>query len=50
VLWRFEWPFQAGDHTFTVRCVEQDGTPQIAERSPVRPSGATGLHHNDVML
>jgi DMSO/TMAO reductase YedYZ molybdopterin-dependent catalytic subunit len=50
VLWRFEWPFQAGDHTFTVRCVERDGTPQIAERSPVRPSGATGLDRNDVML
>jgi DMSO/TMAO reductase YedYZ molybdopterin-dependent catalytic subunit len=50
VLWRFEWPFQAGDHTFTVRCVERDGTPQIAERSSVRPSGATGLHRTDVML
>ena len=50
VLWRFEWPFQPGDHTFTVRCFERDGTPQIAARSPVRPSGATGLDHEDVML
>lgn len=43
VLWRFEWPFQEGEHTFTVRCFEGDGTPQIATPSPVRPSGATGL-------
>ena len=50
VLWRFEWPFQPGDHTFTVRCFERDGTPQVAARSPVRPSGATGLHQDEVML
>jgi len=50
VLWRFAWPFRPGEHTFTVRCFEGDGTPQIATRSPVRPSGATGLHHEEVML
>jgi DMSO/TMAO reductase YedYZ molybdopterin-dependent catalytic subunit len=50
VLWKFEWPFQAGDHTFAVRCIEGDGTPQIEARSPVSPSGATGLHHEEVML
>lgn len=26
VLWRFDWPFQPGEHTFTVRCFEGDGT------------------------
>jgi hypothetical protein len=50
VLWRYDWPFQTGDHTLTVRCFEADGTPQIARRSPVRPSGATGLHHEEIML
>lgn len=50
VLWRFGWPFRAGDHRLTVRCFEGDGTPQIATRSPVSPSGATGLDHEVVML
>jgi DMSO/TMAO reductase YedYZ molybdopterin-dependent catalytic subunit len=44
VLWRYDWPFTQGDHTFEVRCAEADGTPQIEERKPQRPSGATGLH------
>ncbi|HLE85017.1 MAG TPA: molybdopterin-dependent oxidoreductase [Thermoanaerobaculia bacterium] len=44
VLWRHDWPFAEGDHTFEVRCAEADGTPQIEERRPQRPSGATGLH------
>jgi DMSO/TMAO reductase YedYZ molybdopterin-dependent catalytic subunit len=48
VLWRYAWTFQPGAHTLTVRCAEGDGTPQIAEPSPVSPSGATGLHHADV--
>ncbi len=50
VIWRFDWPFQPGQHTFTVRCFERDGTPQIATTRPVRPSGATGLHSTDEML
>lgn len=50
VLWRFEWPFQEGEHTFTVRCFEGDGTPQVATPSPVRPSGATGLDSERMMF
>jgi hypothetical protein len=50
MLWRYEWPFQPGDHTFTVRCFEGDGTPQIEARSPIRPSGATGLYSREIML
>lgn len=50
VLWAFDWPFEPGAHTFTVRCFEGDGTPQIEQRSPVRPVGATGLDGRDVML
>lgn len=48
VIWRYEWPFTPGDHTFVVRCYEGDGTPQIAEESPPRPDGATGLHEVEV--
>lgn len=44
VVWRYDWPFDAGRHSFEVRCYEGDGTPQIAERHTPHPSGATGLH------
>ena len=44
VIWRFDWPFQAGRHTFRVRTVEADGTPQETAVASPRPSGATGLH------
>lgn len=50
VLWRYDWPFQAGKHTFKVRCYEADGTPQIAARNSPRPSGATGQHSKTLML
>ncbi|MDX2161605.1 MAG: molybdopterin-dependent oxidoreductase [bacterium] len=43
VLWRYDWAFAEGSHTFEVRCTEGDGTPQIEERADVRPSGATGI-------
>lgn len=44
VLWRYDWPFQEGSHTFTVRCVDGEGNTQIETVEGVRPSGATGLH------
>ncbi len=44
VIWRYDWPFAEGEHTFAVRCVEGDGTPQIEERASTKPSGATGIH------
>ncbi len=44
VLWRYDWPFERGRHTFAVRCAEGDGTPQIEEQRGNRPSGATGIH------
>lgn len=50
VLWRYDWPFQAGKHTFEVRCVEGDGTPQIETNTGNRPSGATGIHDQDARL
>ena len=43
VIWRYDWPFQAGKHTFTVRCYDGSKTPQIVEAMPPAPSGASGL-------
>jgi DMSO/TMAO reductase YedYZ molybdopterin-dependent catalytic subunit len=43
VLWRFDWPFQPGKHSFTVRCYDGSRTPQIVEAMPPAPSGASGL-------
>lgn len=50
VVWRYEWPFAEGDHTFEVRCTEKDGTPQIEEERSNRPSGATGLHRYEATI
>jgi DMSO/TMAO reductase YedYZ molybdopterin-dependent catalytic subunit len=50
VIWRYDWPYQSGRHTFTVRCYEGNGTPQIATPSPPEPSGATGLDTKSMML
>jgi hypothetical protein len=50
VIWRYDWPFEEGRHTFQVRCVEADGTPQIEENTPPRPSGATGIHSKSELL
>ncbi len=50
VIWRYEWPFEAGEHTFEVRCAEGDGTPQIEEQGGNRPSGATGIHSRSANL
>jgi DMSO/TMAO reductase YedYZ molybdopterin-dependent catalytic subunit len=50
VIWRYDWPFEAGNHTFYVRCREGAGTPQIEEVADPRPSGATGIHSVDARL
>ena len=44
VIWRYEWPFRPGNHTFTVRCWDGQGTPQIVTPAPPEPNGATGLY------
>ena len=50
VMWRFDWPFEAGEHSFEVRCAEGDGTLQIEESEKSRPSGATGIHSRSADL
>jgi DMSO/TMAO reductase YedYZ molybdopterin-dependent catalytic subunit len=44
VVWRYNWPFEAGEHTFAVRCTDGNGVLQTAEVSPPHPSGATGIY------
>ncbi|HUB33835.1 MAG TPA: molybdopterin-dependent oxidoreductase [Bryobacteraceae bacterium] len=50
VIWRYDWPIERGKHTFTVRCVDGNGTPQIVPEAPPDPSGAAGLDTRTVML
>ncbi len=50
VIWRYDWPFEAGEHTFTVRAIDGQGAPQIERVAPPHPSGATGLHRTEVDL
>ncbi len=44
VLWRYDWPFEPGEHTFAVRCYDGSSTPQIVTPAPPEPTGASGLH------
>ena len=50
VIWRYDWPREKGKHTFTVRCFEGDGTPQIEQDAPPDPGGATGLNTRTAMF
>ncbi len=50
VIWRYEWPFTQGEHTFEVRSAEADGTPQIEEERPARPDGSSGIHSYETRL
>lgn len=50
VIWRYDWPFAEGDHTFYVRAYEGDGALQVETFAPVRPSGATGIHSRSASL
>ena len=43
VVWRFDWPFAAGRHKFTVRCRDGKGELQVETASGAFPDGATGL-------
>jgi DMSO/TMAO reductase YedYZ molybdopterin-dependent catalytic subunit len=44
VIWRYEWPFQTGEHEFRVRCTDGSGAAQIVEDHRPFPSGASGIH------
>ena len=42
--WSYAWEATSGDHEVTVRATDADGLVQTADRAPVAPDGATGLH------
>ena len=44
VQWKARVNIATGDHRLTVRCVDQSGVEQVAEKRDVIPAGATGLH------
>ncbi|MBK9124117.1 MAG: molybdopterin-dependent oxidoreductase [Chloroflexi bacterium] len=44
VLWRYDWPFAEGAHSFRVRTFDGNGGIQRSEVTPQRPDGATGIH------
>jgi DMSO/TMAO reductase YedYZ molybdopterin-dependent catalytic subunit len=50
VIWRIDWPFEPGAHTWEVRCLEAEGTPQIEQESKARPAGSTGIHAREAEL
>jgi DMSO/TMAO reductase YedYZ molybdopterin-dependent catalytic subunit len=43
VIWRYDWPFNAGRHTFQVRAYDGTGALQVTESHGTFPSGATGI-------
>ena len=43
VIWRYNWAFAYGSHTFAVRCYDGNGDLQITDNNPPHPSGATGI-------
>ena len=44
VIWRYDWPFNQGSHTFTVRCTDGAGALQKEVDQGPGPGGATGWH------
>jgi DMSO/TMAO reductase YedYZ molybdopterin-dependent catalytic subunit len=50
VIWRYDWPFVKGNHTFAVRCFDGKGMQQIEQPSSPEPAGATGIHTKTSMF
>ena len=48
VLWRYDWPYRSGRHTFRVRAYDGTGAPQDTTVHPPHPDGATGLHEKKI--
>ena len=44
VIWRYDWRFEEGSHTFAVRAYDGAGNLQSLETRGTRPDGATGVH------
>jgi len=50
VQWKYDWDYEPGRHTFSVRCYDGTGKMQTTESNPPRPDGATGVHSESVRL
>jgi hypothetical protein len=50
VIWRFDWPFEQGQHTVAVRCYDGKGVVQTPGQAPPHPSGASGIHRRSVTM
>jgi DMSO/TMAO reductase YedYZ molybdopterin-dependent catalytic subunit len=50
VIWRYDWPFEKGKHTFTVRCYDGKGVVQSEVPTPPEPDGAAGLDNKSQMF
>lgn len=50
VLWRYDWNYSSGRHTFHVRAYDSDGNLQETEDNPPSPNGATGIHSLSVRV
>ena len=50
VIWRYDWPFVKGKHTFAVRCFDRNGMQQIEQPSSPEPAGASGIHTKTTMF
>lgn len=44
VIWRYDWPFEAGTHVFRVRCYDGNDIMQTEQYTPTHPDGSTGIH------
>ncbi|MCU1522411.1 MAG: oxidoreductase, partial [Arthrobacter sp.] len=42
--WKLGLPLTPGRYEVQVRAIDLDGVPQVEDRAPVVPSGATGYH------
>jgi DMSO/TMAO reductase YedYZ molybdopterin-dependent catalytic subunit len=49
-IWRYDWPFEEGNHEFSVRAYAGNGILQIEEFEGARPSGATGIDSMNASL
>src|SRR5205814_10047581 len=43
VIWRYDWPYAAGAHTFYVRAYDGNRALQTDQIAPPHPSGAAGI-------
>jgi DMSO/TMAO reductase YedYZ molybdopterin-dependent catalytic subunit len=50
VEWRYDWPYAAGRHTFSVRAYDGTGALQVTEAQDTFPDGATGIDSLTVTL